>query len=125
MSTSTTAAELEATLARFSGTERIYRQAFAGNVIQYTDGVRYLAETAQAYWLIDVLHSHQRRAVRLCDGFQLWQLQVNDDRSAIIECRADTGQPAAIRQRIEYTDFPLKQIRLYVVGHTIMLPGEY
>lgn len=119
------AEQLAEQLRMFSGTDHIYRQQMLGQVICYTDGVKFLAEAAQAYWLIDAIHSHQRRAVRLCDGFQIWHLDVAANRSAVLTCRSDSDQKPAITQRLEYTDFPMAQLKLYVVGHTIMLPGEY
>ena len=42
------------TLAQFTGTERWYRHGLVRNVT-YTDGVRYVADTAGAYWLIDIV----------------------------------------------------------------------
>ncbi len=42
----------ESELAQFTGTEYWYRHAFKRS-ITYTDGVKYVAEKAGAYWLID------------------------------------------------------------------------
>ena len=39
-------------LAQFTGSERFYRHALVRDVI-YTEGVRYVADTVGAYWLID------------------------------------------------------------------------
>ena len=97
--------------------------------LRYTEGVRYLAETAGAYWLIDAIASYQGtkklRTERLRE-FQLWQLTVKD-KKAVLTCREDDGEPAAVRQKIEFTDFPLDEIKLYVEsgdGLVLMLPGE-
>ncbi len=43
---------LEDELEQFYGTEKWYRH-FTGLV--YTDGIKYLAENAGAYWLIDLV----------------------------------------------------------------------
>jgi len=40
----------EAELEQFIGTEHYYQNPFG---IKYTDGIQYLAERAQAFWLID------------------------------------------------------------------------
>ena len=59
----------------FCGTEQYYKH-FLG--IRYTDGVKYLAENAQCYCLIDAIASHQpivNRIHRLTE-FQLWFLHV-------------------------------------------------
>ncbi|MCK9598089.1 MAG: hypothetical protein M0R06_03545 [Sphaerochaeta sp.] len=49
--------ELEAGLAQFYGSEQWYKASFGGVV--YTDGVKYLADHAGAYWLIDAVASYQ------------------------------------------------------------------
>lgn len=116
-------------LAGFTGTENHF-QHWTRRLL-YTDGIDYLAEHAGAYWLIDAIASYQgskriRQNPRLME-FQLWELTVTDAngaRSAVLTCREDSGQPARITQRIEYTDFPLDSIKLYVEGDTLMLPSE-
>ncbi len=112
-------------LKHFQGSGHLYSQTIMRSAILYTDGIKFLAETAQAYWLIDVIHSYQSKADRLCDGFQIWNIRVNEDRTAVIECRSDSDQDPVITQRLEYTDFPLKELKLYVAANTIMLPSEY
>ncbi|CAA9302355.1 hypothetical protein AVDCRST_MAG94-444 [uncultured Leptolyngbya sp.] len=51
------AAEIQAALSRFHGCETFYRY-WTGRLI-YTEGVKYLADTAHCYWLIDAIASHQ------------------------------------------------------------------
>src|SRR3990167_5297686 len=70
--------ELESELLSFSGTENWYRHPFG---IVYTDGVQFLAEQAQAYWLIDAIASHQHTAKVRREPFQVWTLQVGVDRA--------------------------------------------
>lgn len=101
-----------------------------------TDGAAYLAKAAGAYWLMDVIASHQpaiRRhpeAARLGE-FQLWQLELFPGGGAVATCRADSDEVPAITQEIEWTDFPLPEgARLFVcpasTGDPVaMLPGEY
>ena len=65
--------------------------------------------------------------------FQFWKLTVTDKdgrKSAVLTCRADKGEKPAITQRIEYTDFDLPEIDLWVgpmdeKHFVIMLPSEY
>lgn len=95
--------------------------------IRFTEGVRYLADKAGAYWLIDAIVSYQaskaiRKNPRL--AFQLWRLQVADG-AAVLDCREDSDCKPAIRQEIEYTDFPLDEIELYVCDRVLMLKNEY
>jgi dipeptidyl aminopeptidase/acylaminoacyl peptidase len=105
-----------------------------------TDGVQYLAEEAQCYWLIDVIASHQTKkllADKMLKDFQLWYLMVGDSHEfikpkphhqAVVTCWGDTPDPEItpyIRQDIEFTDFPLPEIKLFLVQGVLMLPGEY
>jgi hypothetical protein len=113
-------------LSQFTGTENHYRN-FTG--LLYTDGARYLAEHGGAYWLIDAIGSHQRdRRIRgnpRLQDLQLWRLTVHQDRSATLTCHEDSDQPARIIQQIEYTDFPLDGITLFVECGVLLLPSEH
>ena len=119
---------IKANLAQFCGSENYYRSSFKHVV--YTDGVKYLADAAGAYWLIDAIASHQRPPVSH-EAFQVWRFTVTDQRGLLV---ADDGNGRQIaRQEIDYTDFCLPEIKLYLVTgslngklvQTLMLPGEY
>ena len=114
-----------ADLAQFIGTEQYYRH-FTG--LRYTDGVKFLAEKAGAYWLIDAIASYQREPAirgnaRLQD-FQLWELAVAGN-EAVLTLKEDSGCPSIVEQEIEFTDFPLSEVALYVCNGVLMLPSEY
>jgi hypothetical protein len=99
----------------------------------FSEGVQYMAECAGAYWLIDIVASYQMHKKvknnKRLQEFQLWELKVKTDKnggkSAVVTLREDTGEPVVIRQKIEYTDFPLDYIKLYVEGGTLLLPSEH
>ncbi len=125
-----------ADLAQFTGTTQWYRHPMNTKVL-YTDGVQYLAAKGEAYWLIDAIVSHLRSPVirqalanddRLAT-LQFWQLTVNDDRSAVLTCRADSDEEPAITQPIDYTDFPLAEIDIWCgrsEDHWVLyLPSEH
>ncbi|MEG4392904.1 DUF6876 family protein [Microcoleus sp. BROC3] len=126
---------LEKNLKHFCGTEQYFKHWLG---LQYTDGVKYLADNAQAYWLIDAIASHQPRARRKesLTQFQLWFLHVGNahefikpkgDNDAVLTCWEDTPtketQPA-ISQQIPMTDFPLKEIKLFLQEKVLLLPSE-
>ncbi|HWB53519.1 MAG TPA: hypothetical protein VG722_04975, partial [Tepidisphaeraceae bacterium] len=115
-------AQLETELESFTGTENYYQHWLR---LVFTDGVKYLAEKAGAYWLIDAIASWQAEIQEADREFELWELIVNPDSSAVLECRRDSGEPAIVSQKIDYTDFPLKSIKLYVQNGVLMLPSEY
>ena len=94
-----------------------------------TDGMKYLAEEAGAYWLLDAIASHQS-APAIKDShelqeLQVWVLSVNADNSCRLTCAEDSDAPPVIVQDIALTDFPLKEIKLYVCNNVILLPSEY
>ena len=109
---------LETDLGQFIGTINYY-QHWTGRGV-YTDGVQYLAEKAGAYWLIDAVFSHRRR-----EPFQIWTLEKNEDNSAVLTMQEDRGEPIRVCQEIPFTDFPLDQIKLYLIDGVILLPSEY
>jgi hypothetical protein len=122
--TKLTAYELDTALRQFIGTTQHY--AHWTSRITFTIGVHFLAEKAGAYWLIDLIASHQDRRLSK-EEFQIWTLTVNRDKRpiAVSTCQADTGEPVLRRQLIEYTDFPMPTIKLWLIKGVLMLPSEY
>ena len=129
------AAKIAAELSQFTGSDCVYRHSLNPGVV-YSEGVRYLAQEASAYWLIDAITSYfgspeMRRALsrdgRLAD-LQFWQLVVTEE-SAELTMRADSGVAPAITQRIAFTDFPLPEANIWAGydGHrwTLYLPSEH
>ena len=109
-------------LEQFGGTINYYRHPLG---IIFTDGVKYLAEKAGAYWLIDAIASWQIEEKVRTYPFQLWELKVNENQTATLTMREDTGEPEIVRQEIPFTDFPLEYQKLYLVDKVLMLPSEY
>lgn len=124
MLTQQDAATLDADLAQFCGTDNWWKH-WTGR-ITYTDGVKFLAERAGAFWLIDLVASYQTARLRQ-EEFQVWTLTVDRDRTpvAVATCQADTDAPVLVRQEIDHTDFPLPSIKLWLVNGALMLPDEY
>ncbi len=124
---SCTAESLASFIAHANGSDGLYRHRLG---LLFTGGVRHVAETAGAFWLIDAVASHQTRAVRTaCRGFQAWTLRRNRTGSgAVLTCTdggIDGAEPrTVVTQRIAFTDFPLPEIRLYVENGVLMLTGE-
>lgn len=121
----TTARQLkEADLRQFTGTEHWYRHPLNRSLL-YTDGVKYVAEVAGAYWLVDEIALLQRyeRSVA-AEPFQVWKLSVSEDSSAVLRCEDGNGR-AVFAKTIPYTDFPLREFTLWLTNQTMLLPGEY
>jgi hypothetical protein len=116
------AEELQSGLDQCCGSEHWYRQPLGG--FTYTDGVKFLAVEANAYWLIDLIASHQKAVKRSSAAdFQVWELRV-ESASAVATCR-DDDKNEVVRQEIPYTDFPLPYIKLWLTDEVLLLPSEY
>jgi hypothetical protein len=110
-------------LRQFTGTDQWYRHSLNRNVL-YTDGVQYLAEHAGAYWLIDEIAIAQRYETRVkAEEFQSWKLVVTNS-TATLSCDDGNGN-VVFSKHIEFTDFPLPEIELWVEGNVILLPSEH
>lgn len=109
-------------LSQFTGTEQWYRNPLFRNYV-YTDGVKYLAEKAGAYWLIDYIFSNQLTPKIRKEEFQNWKVKTNNN-SAII--RVEDGRDNLIQKfKLEYTDFPFEEFNLWFTDNTLLLPSEY
>jgi len=107
----------------------------------FTEGCYFLSLNG-AGWLVDEIAIAQLEKALMREEFQSWSLLVNtESRSAVllatnggaaIDARGEPLYREIYRKTIAYTDFPLKEIRLYVCangyglnGKTIMLAREY
>lgn len=110
----------QAQLEQFTGTGRYFKHWLGG---YFTDGVKYMADEAGAYWLIDLVMSYQSE---LKDKpFQIWTLELTEDNKAAAYMQEDCDLPKIIKQDIPYTDFPLCRIKLYFIDGVLLLPSEY
>ena len=104
-------------LGQFTGTENYWKRPVSWQPFVYTDGVRYIAERGNAFWILDAIGSWQtdariKKNASLQD-IQFWTLKVNEDKSASLICERDQDD-VVITQKLVYTDFPLKKIRFYL-----------
>ncbi len=119
---------MELNLDQFIGTEHYYKHSEG---IKYTDGIKYLADKTNCYWFIDIIASYQKQRFIDRSGvigdipFQIWKLQVNEKREALVTMREDTNEPVKVSQLIKYTDFPLEDIEVYCIDGVILLKSEY
>jgi hypothetical protein len=110
-------------LNQFTGTEHWYRHAL-NREITFTDGAKYVADNAGAYWLIDEialaqLFEEKVRAV----PFQVWKLAVSGDTATLV-CEDGNDNRVFVKD-ILFTDFPEPGITLYCTDNVILLPSEY
>ena len=91
----------------------------------FTDGAKYVADQAGAYWLLDEIAIIQQHNTRVAaEDFQVWKLAVHADQTSVLTCDDGNGN-VIFSKPIEYTDFPPEGITLYCTNNTILLPREY
>jgi hypothetical protein len=120
--------ELLSELRSFSGGGGYTKTGFPPVLI--TDGVEYLCEKAQSWWLVDAIASHQASRRVAAEEFQVWNLKRSKSGSGASLLADDGNGNKIASQRIPYTDFPLPAIKLYCVRNPgqrpiVMLPNEY
>lgn len=135
-----TAEEINSIIAHSTGSLTKYLHMFGrrNRNMLFTEGVKDVADAAEAYWLIDAIFSYyaaNQNFKRLLEtnerlqGMSFWTLTVNADRSAVLTCVEDTDMKPVVKQQIEYTDFPLDEIKFYMEydgsAYTLLLPGEH
>lgn len=101
----------------FTGTTTWWRHPLNLN-ITYTDGARYVAEKAGAYWLLD-----QIALSGYPHTFQKWDLSVVGTEGEIVV--EDGDENVIHRHKLSYTDFPEPGVTLWFVDGVILLPSEY
>ncbi len=111
--------DLKKGLAQFFGTCHYYLVPI--HPFKFTDGVKFLAENAGCYWLLDAIASYHRK-----EPFQIWNLNVDlDKHTAVLTMKEDTNEPVLVEQEFSYTDFPLENISLWLIEGILLLPNEY
>lgn len=111
--------EIEVGLAQFYGTEQYHRISVLFPQHRITDGVKWLCDNADCWWILDIICSRhsdcEKDPKKMLQEQQYWTLKKNKTgRGAKIICERDMGdiyEPCT--QRIPYTDFPLPEIKLY------------
>ncbi len=112
-----------ATLTHFTGTEKYYRISRRHLL---TDGTKYVAEAAGAFWMMDAVASHLSE-LGTSDWFVLVRVTVTNA-SAVMRYEDGNGNVRA-QQAIPYTDFPIPEFIFYACWDgehwVLMLPSEY
>lgn len=121
---------------QFTGDLERYRHPLKPYVI-YTPGVKYVAVEGEAHWLIDAIASYfgtvpmeiaMFNDARI-QSLQFWRLDVNENNTAALTARADSGVEPFVRQEIPFTDFPLDHVDIWAgfdgTYWTLYLPSEH
>lgn len=129
-------AELRSGLMQFTGTEGYTRASALMRKLVMTDGVKWLAENAGCFWMLDAIASHliTNEKVRR-EEFQVWRFKRNGpgDSDKHRLTMSDGNDNIIVTQEIEYSDFPLPEIELWLeLGEAgdeevlvLLLPSEH
>mgnify|MGYP006420921695 CR=1 FL=1 len=114
----------DAAMSQFTGTAQWYRHPLARDIV-YTDGAKYVAEEGGAYWLLDEIALTQKaEPVLEATEFQVWTLIVASNNTAVLSCEDGNGNEV-YSKKLEFTDFPLPEIKFWFFNNTILLPSEW
>lgn len=97
-----------------------------GQDITYTDGVKMIAEKADAYWLIDkvigdIYDMELYKHGRLIEI----RLDVDIENSTGKLSYVDGDYNALNEVEIPFTDFPMEHLKLWMSNSVLLLPCEY
>ena len=110
-------------LRQFTGSEHWYRHPMVRQVL-FTDGAKFVADQAGAYWLLDEIAFAQRSEIAVtAEEFQVWKLAVTGSK-ATLTCE-DGNDNTVFTKEIALTDFPEPGVTLWFTNNTILLPSEY
>lgn len=105
-----------------NGSENFY--CHNPSLMLYSVGVKLLADECQAYWLIDLIVSHQcKRHINL-ERFQVWSLSKVKDNRFSIEA-TDGNEIQIVTLQISFSDFPYDEATIWLVDGCLLLPCEY
>lgn len=112
--------EIESNLPQFTGTDGYYKIApFSKLVI--SDGVKYLADSCDCYWLLMILVSVQNMKEIRGQEMQVLKFALKDK---LVRVEDGNGK-LLYKQKIGYTDFPLDEITVWLQNGVIYLPSEH
>ncbi|CAN5754295.1 hypothetical protein BH10BAC3_BH10BAC3_12110 [soil metagenome] len=109
-------------LRHFTGTSNWYRHLFTG--LLYTDGIKAMAVQFQAYWLIDLVFSHQVTPRLQKEAFQTWELNRIKGNQFLATC-TDGNENILCKQVIPFSDFSADTLKMFYTNGVLMLPSEY
>jgi hypothetical protein len=118
-------------LNQFTGSEYFFEH-WGNRKMVYTEGVKYLAEKARCFWLIDeiALVIFPRLLLEYKDWFYSIELRAYAENSAFINI-SDGNDNIHFKHKINWTDFPVleKPVQLYLCesgdNYCLMLSNEY
>lgn len=114
-------------LSEFTGTEAYHKASLFGDLV-LTDGINYLRNKLNCFWLIDIVASVQHlKEIKEEKNFIVWLIEARKDKSFIVTAWNDTPYESGklYEQEGKYTDFPLDRFEFYQEGEVLLLKSEH
>ncbi len=120
--------QLKEGLQHFHGSEVFFQIPLIRT--RFTNGIKYLAETADCFWLVTdtsvIARSLMEKSYFITIDFKrLTKEEQEKFGCEAIITYADGNDHIFEKHRYNVTDFPLGELRLYFIDNTLMLPSEY
>ena len=122
------AIEIKQGLQHFHGSEQLYQIPLLRT--RYTNGVKYLANAADCYWLVTdvsvIAKSLMDKSRFITVDFKKLTPEETKGNEATAAISYSDGNGNTFEtHRYQSTDFPLDELRLFFVDDTLLLPSEY
>ena len=66
--------EILKTLYHFNSSDNLYKYQLGKLYFNYTDGIKFLVENVNCFWLLDIILSYQSEKILQIEYFQVWKL---------------------------------------------------
>ena len=119
--------KFESELAQFTGTEHYFKASILSN-LKLTDGMQFLREKANCYWLTTIVESVQSLdIIKEKQSFIVWRIELLKGSKFKVTAWDDTPYKSQLlySQEGPYTDFPIKEFDFYQCGEVLLLQSEY
>lgn len=120
--------QIKSDLRQFIGSITFTRYSPLFPNVVLTEGAEYLADECGAYWLMDMIASHLP-SLPVDEYWGVVILTVDNGKGLFTLADDSPATKVYAMQGINYTDFPLDEIKLYVSYDgefwCVMLPSEY
>ena len=108
-------------MAQFKGTVNYWEHKFFKLSLRLTDGADYIRKNCGAYWLFDLIVQQAYQTDKS------YVVKLQNTKESVYKFNVHDWQTDEIiyQQEILFSDFPLKEIKLYVLNGIFLLPSEY
>jgi hypothetical protein len=118
MTTTITASQL----AQYYGSEQFFFNPLFRS-IKYTEGVKYLSDNGAAWLITDILAVLKGDRKVKAEEFVSICFTVKDRAGVIL--MTDGNDKELYKQLVEYTDFPIAEVKMFYTSGVLMLSSEY